>query len=44
MYGSALFGSKQTQELKVVPRNAFVGSVSNQVFVVVNGITKLKKK
>jgi RND family efflux transporter MFP subunit len=44
MYGSALFGSKQTQELKVVPRNAFVGSVSNnQVFVVVNGIAKLKK-
>lgn len=44
MYGTASFGSKQKQELKVVPRNAFVGSVSgNQVFVVENGIAKLKK-
>jgi len=44
MYGTANFGSKQTQELKVVPRNAFVGSVnSNQVFVVENGKAKLKK-
>jgi membrane fusion protein (multidrug efflux system) len=44
MYGTASFGSKQKQELKVVPRNAFVGSVSsNEVFVVENGIAKLKK-
>lgn len=44
MYGTANFGTKQKQELKVVPRNAFVGSVSsNQIFVVENGIAKLKK-
>ena len=44
MYGTANFGSKQKQHLKVVPRNAFVGSVSsNEVFVVENGIAKLKK-
>ena len=44
MYGTANFGSKQKQLLKVVPRNAFVGSVSsNEVFVVENGIAKLKK-
>jgi RND family efflux transporter MFP subunit len=44
MYGTANFGSKQKQQLKVVPRNAFVGSVSsNQVFVVENGVAKLKK-
>lgn len=44
MYGSANFESNQKQELKVVPRNAFVGSVSsNQVFVVENGKAKLKK-
>ena len=44
MYGTATFGSNQKQDLKVVPRNAFVGSVSsNQVFVVENGIAKLKK-
>lgn len=44
MYGTANFASKQKQELKVVPRNAFVGSVSsNQVFVVENGKAKLKK-
>lgn len=44
MYGTANFASKQKQELKVVPRNAFVGSVSsNQVFVVENGLAKLKK-
>ena len=29
--------------MKIVPRNAFVGSVSsNQVFVVENGVAKLK--
>lgn len=44
MYGTANFGSNQKQQLKVVPRNAFVGSVSsNEVFVVENGIAKLKK-
>jgi len=44
MYGTANFGSKQKQQLKVVPRNAFVGSVSsNEIFVVENGIAKLKK-
>jgi membrane fusion protein (multidrug efflux system) len=44
MYGTANFGSKQKLQLKVVPRNAFVGSVSsNEVFVVENGIAKLKK-
>jgi membrane fusion protein (multidrug efflux system) len=44
MYGTANFGSKQKQQLKVIPRNAFVGSVSsNEVFVVENGIAKLKK-
>ncbi len=44
MYGTATFGTKQKQDLKVVPRNAFVGSVSsNEIFVVENGIAKLKK-
>ncbi|MGO4772754.1 efflux RND transporter periplasmic adaptor subunit [Flavobacterium sp. W22_SRS_FK3] len=45
MYGSAKFGSnQQKQNLMVVPRNAFVGSVSsNEIFVVENGIAKLKK-
>lgn len=45
MYGTATFASKQQkQSLMVVPRNAFVGSVSsNQIFVVENGIAKLKK-
>lgn len=44
MYGTAEFASKQQkQSLKIVPRNAFVGSVSsNQVFVIENGIAKLK--
>ncbi len=43
MYGTATFGDKQKHELKVIPRNAFVGSVSsNQVFVVENGKAKLK--
>lgn len=44
MYGTANFGSKQKQHLKVVPRSAFVGSVSsNEIFVVENGMAKLKK-
>ena len=44
MYGTALFASnKQKQSLMIVPRNAFVGSVSsNQVFVIENGMAKLK--
>lgn len=44
MYGTAVFKSaQQKQNMTVVPRNAFVGSVnSNQVFVVENGIAKLK--
>lgn len=45
MYGTATFGStNQKQNLKVVPRNAFVGSVSsNEIFVVENGVAKLRK-
>lgn len=44
MYGTAAFASnQQKQALKIVPRNAFVGSVSsNQVFVIENGTAKLK--
>ena len=45
MYGTAEFASKQQKSaLKIVPRNAFVGSVSsNQIFVIENGNAKLKK-
>ena len=45
MYGTATFKSAQQQQnLTVIPRNAFVGSVnSNQVFVVENGVAKMKK-
>ncbi|WP_333877109.1 efflux RND transporter periplasmic adaptor subunit [Flavobacterium sp.] len=45
MYGTARFASnQQKQVLKIVPRNAFVGSVSgNQIFVVENGTAILKK-
>jgi membrane fusion protein, multidrug efflux system len=45
MYGTANFASnKQKQNLMVVPRNAFVGSVSsNEIFVAENGVAKLKK-
>jgi RND family efflux transporter MFP subunit len=45
MYGTAEFASnQQKQSMKIVPRNAFVGSVSsNQIFVLENGIAKLKK-
>jgi len=45
MYGTAEFASnQQVQSMMIAPRNAFVGSVSsNQVFVVENGIAKLKK-
>jgi membrane fusion protein (multidrug efflux system) len=44
MYGTAEFSSnQQKQSLMVVPRNAFVGSVSsNQIFVAENGVAKLK--
>lgn len=44
MYGTAEFASKQQkQSLMIVPRNAFVGSVSsNQIFVIENGAAKLK--
>lgn len=44
MYGTALFASKQQkQSMMVVPRNAFVGSVSsNQIFVAENGTARLK--
>lgn len=44
MYGTAEFASKQqNQSLMIVPRNAFVGSVSsNQIFVIENGAAKLK--
>lgn len=45
MYGTANFASKQQkQNLMVVPRNAFVGSVSsNEIFVAQNGVAKLRK-
>ena len=44
MYGTAVFKSaQQKQTMTVIPRNAFVGSVSsNQVFVVENGKAVLK--
>ena len=44
MYGTAIFKSaQQKQTMTIVPRAAFVGSVSsNQVFVVENGFAKLK--
>jgi membrane fusion protein (multidrug efflux system) len=44
MYGTALFASKQQKKsMMIIPRNAFVGSVSsNQIFVAENGIARLK--
>ncbi|MBP2283844.1 RND family efflux transporter MFP subunit [Flavobacterium sp. CG_23.5] len=44
MYGTAKFASnQQKQSLMIVPRNAFIGSVSsNQIFVIENGTAKLK--
>ena len=44
MYGTAEFSSnQQKQNLMIVPRNAFVGSVSsNQIFVNENGVAVLK--
>ena len=46
MYGTANFESNTTQKtpLKIVPRSAFVGSVSNnQVFVIKDSVAKLTK-
>ncbi|HEU4496614.1 MAG TPA: efflux RND transporter periplasmic adaptor subunit, partial [Flavobacterium sp.] len=45
MYGTASFASKQQKtSLMVVPRDAFVGSVSsNEVFIADNGTARLKK-
>lgn len=46
MYGTASFGATATQQkpLKVVARNAFVGSVnSNQIFVVKDSVARLTK-
>lgn len=44
MYGTAYFGSEQSANALVIPRNAFVGSVSsNQVFVVKDGKAVLTK-
>lgn len=44
MYGTAEFASsQQKQSLMIIPRNAFVGSVSsNQIFIIENGVAKLK--
>ncbi|WP_426062664.1 efflux RND transporter periplasmic adaptor subunit [Flavobacterium sp. DSP2-3-1] len=44
MYGSAEFTANQgKQSLMIVPRNAFLGSVSsNEIFVIENGTAKLK--
>ncbi len=46
MYGTAVFGAADAQQkpLRVIPRNAFVGSVnSNQVFTVKDSVAKLTK-
>ncbi len=44
MYGTAFFGSEKSANALVVPRNAFVGSVSsNQIFVVKDGKAVLTK-
>lgn len=45
MYGTATFGTASAQpEVKTIPRNAFVGSVSsNEVFVINNNVATLKK-
>lgn len=44
MYGTAEFASNQQKKsLMIVPRNAFVGSVSsNQIFVVEDGVAQMK--
>ena len=44
MYGTAYFGSEQPVNALVIPRNAFVGSVSsNEVFAIEDGKAMLKK-
>lgn len=45
MYGSAIFNGSQSKAAMItIPRNAFIGSVnSNEIFVVENGIAKIKK-
>lgn len=44
MYGTAIFGHDQQENVFVIPRNAFVGSISsNQVFVVQEGKAELKQ-
>lgn len=44
MYGTAFFGSEQSANALVIPRSAFVGSVSsNQVFIVKDGKAVLTK-
>ena len=44
MYGTAQFTTNQGKKsLLIVPRNAFIGSVSsNEMFVIENGTAKLK--
>lgn len=43
MYGTAYFGDEQISNVLVVPRNAFVGSVSsNQIFAIEGGKAVLK--
>jgi len=43
MYGTAIFGADKSENLLVVSRAAFVGSVSsNQIFINENGVAKLK--
>ncbi|MDO4224831.1 MAG: efflux RND transporter periplasmic adaptor subunit [Bergeyella zoohelcum] len=44
MYATAIFNDKGTQSRLIVPRNAFVGSVSdNLIFVVKDGVAHLTK-
>ncbi|WEK36995.1 MAG: efflux RND transporter periplasmic adaptor subunit [Candidatus Pseudobacter hemicellulosilyticus] len=44
MYGTAFFDFPNQAPVTIIPRTAFVGSVSsNQVFVVENGIARLKQ-
>ncbi|KJS05793.1 MAG: RND transporter [Flavobacteriales bacterium BRH_c54] len=44
MYGSVVFNYKESNDKLIIPRTAFVGSVNNnEVFVVENGVAKMKK-
>ena len=44
MYGSVEFNYKEGDQKLIIPRTAFVGSVNNnEVFVVENGVAKMKK-